>query len=498
MTDIRTTQAHKRVLNPTYAIVAIASVAALLPFLDKSVWRDEGATLYSSRLSWSALWHESLVDDRVLLPYYAFLHLWLNVSFNIEWARLPSLLSYGLIVYLVGILARRIAGFWCGLISVGLACTNPLLITAALDARPYEIATLASLLSVAALLRWIDRGELNFFWLFSILAISTAMLQLFSVLAPLSALGACLILSPQKFRRDWRRVIAPIAVLGAAVVGFLGLVAHQQGQVAWIPGLGFRLFAGDLEGPASPAGGHLIYAIVLGIIGLLSLVVCLDGVRRRTLRLPRSDVSRLVVFTSMAAVPTVVLVLITAVKPVYVDRYVTASVPGMAIAVALLVTYAFRALGATTFRPGRTLIVVAAALSFAIAAANAVAVSRAPLVDDLKGAAQYISSAAGPSSEVAIPGHFLTGGVEYYLDRDDSTLPLWPQKSGHKFDPTLVLRESDRTFADAQNNVWLVNDSSVDGTKGFISRLYSHGFTRVSTESFDGVRVLHFHRNHSG
>ena len=65
------------------------------------------------------------------------------------------------------------------------------MINAALDGRPYALATLVAVLSVAALLRWFDGGELRFLWIFSVLAIVTAMLQLFIVLAPLSVLGAC-------------------------------------------------------------------------------------------------------------------------------------------------------------------------------------------------------------------------------------------------------------------------------------------------------------------
>lgn len=493
MFPAKTADPRRGVSHAIFALVAICSMALLVPLLNKSIYRDEGATVYSARLSWSALWRESLVTDRVLLPYYALLHLWFDLSYNIDFARVLSLLAYGLTAYFVGVLATRVAGFWCGLLAVVLTCTNPLMINAALDARPYALATLVAVLSVAALLRWFDGGELRFLWLFSLLAIATAMLQLFIVLAPLSVLGACVLLKPQMWRQRWRDSLPPIAVLVAAVATFFALVSHQQGQIAWISGLKPKLLIEDLEGPASSEGGHLIYPVVVAAVGLLALAGCILAWRNRSSRPSRFDLDRLVICACWAAIPTVLLVLVTAVKPVYVDRYVTGSVPGMALALALLITYAIRGLGTSPSLPKRTIVGGIVIVLIAILIANSVTDSRAPN-EDLRGAAQYIMRNANHASEVAIPSHFLTGGVEYYLDRADSTLGLWPQRSSHRFNAGLILSEGARTFATAPDNVWLVDDGSVNGVKGFISNLVGHGFDQVKSKSFYGVKVFHFLR----
>jgi uncharacterized membrane protein len=492
MFTAKTAGPRRGVSNAFFAIVATCSTALLVPFLNKSIYRDEGATVYSARLSWAALWRESLVTDRVLLPYYVLLHLWFDLSYNIEFARLLSLLAYGLTAYCVGVLANRAAGFWCGLLAVVLTCSNPLMINAALDGRPYALATLVAVLSVAALLRWFDGGELHFLWIFSVLAIATAVLQLFIVLAPLSALGACVVLKPQTWRRQWRSSLPPIVLLVAAVVAFFALVAHQQGQIAWISGLKPKRFLEDTEGPAS--SGHIIYPVVIAAIGLLALAGCILVWRRRSSRPSRLEVDRLVVFACWSVLPTVLLVLVTAVKPVYVDRYVTGSVPGMAITLALLITYAIRGLATSSSLPERTIVGAMAIACLVILIANSVTVSRAPN-ENLRGAAQYIMRNASHTSEVAIPSHFLTGGVEYYLDRSDSPLRLWPQRSGRRFNAGLVLSESASTFATTPGSVWLVNDGSANGVKGFISSLTSHGFDQVNSKSFLGVKVFHFLRH---
>lgn len=463
----------------------------LLPFLNKSIWLDEGASLYSARLGWSALWHESLVVDRVLLPYYAFLHFWLDLSHSIEWVRVPSLIAFGLTVYFVGLLAQRAGGFWCGLLAAVLTCTNPLMITAALDARPYALATLASVLSVTALLKWFDRGDFRCLWIFSLLAVAVLLLQLFTVLAPLGALGACILLKPQEFRRHWRRLMPPIALLAVVGVVFLALVARQQGQVAWITGLNPRLFVQDLEGPASST--RSIYPVLIVVIGLLSAAVCALGWRKHSLELSRFVVDRVLVFLSWAAVPTVILVLITIVKPVYVSRYITVSVPGMAIALALLITYALRALAVSSSLPKQTVLGAVAIVGVVILVVYSISVARTP-GEDLKSASQYILRHVGPTSEVAVPGQFLTTGVEYYLDRADPPPRLWPQMSDKRFNDGVDLRDGERTFAVASRNVWLLEEATGSGASGFISKLKSHGFVRVNSKSYYGVLVIHFHR----
>ena len=84
MLPAKTADPRRGVSPAIFALVAICSMALLVPLLNKSIYRDDGATVYSARLSWGALWRESLVTDRVLLPYYALLHLWFDLSYNMN------------------------------------------------------------------------------------------------------------------------------------------------------------------------------------------------------------------------------------------------------------------------------------------------------------------------------------------------------------------------------------------------------------------------------
>ena len=80
----------------------------------------------------------------------ALLHLWMEASDTIQWARILSVLAFGVTVFLVGHLGIRLGGLRCGLVAALLAATNPLMISAALDARPYALSALTATASVIA------------------------------------------------------------------------------------------------------------------------------------------------------------------------------------------------------------------------------------------------------------------------------------------------------------------------------------------------------------
>ena len=172
------------------AVVGVAGAAsvALLPWLGISMFADEGATLYSARLSWSNLWAQSQHVDLVLLPYYVLIHFWLMVSGNIEWVRALSLFAYFATIVVVGVPGLRVAGRWCGIIAAVLTATSSILVEKSLNARPYELSTFLVALGAVFLFKWLADARTRWFWAFSLLALLATAMQLFSLLAPASML----------------------------------------------------------------------------------------------------------------------------------------------------------------------------------------------------------------------------------------------------------------------------------------------------------------------
>ena len=397
MRGSRSTRATTGILA---AIAGLASIG-LLPWLGKPVFPDEGASLLAARLGWSALWRHSRAVDLVLLPYYSLLHLWIQVSGSIEWARFLSLLAFGLTVFLVGRLGARLGGRLCGVLAAIVAGTNPLLVTAALSARPYALAALAATASAAALLRWLAGGGSRWVWLFSVAAIATLLLHLLAVLAPLSVLVAAIAVKPRLFRDRWRVLIAPLGLVVAATLSLALLGAGQRRQIDWIP----SPFKGEqlLRAVAGPASGeHDRYAILVLAVAIAAVALCLWARRRGDLRSALPDLRLLTILLAWTALPTATLVAGSLVKPVFLDRYVTASVPGLALALALLTAWAADGFGDRLASRSRVVVgsalpvIVALALFFIFSIPAAQLTYREAISEGLPGGHQAAGRARAP------------------------------------------------------------------------------------------------------
>ncbi len=490
--------------NGAFASIAVLATAALLPSLNKSMWRDEGASLYSAHLSWTGLWQQSRVVDRVLLFYYSLLHVWLHVFHGIEGARSLSLVAFALTVYVVARLGYRLGGSWCGVAAGVLTAINPLMIRAALEARPYALATLTATLSVAALFRWVRGGERRWMWVFCCAYITTLLLQMFMVLAPISVIAVIFILNPQVLRLRWRGVIAPIGLAIVATFSFLFLVVSQRSQIAWIPPIGAKQLIKDLVGPASgigSVGGQYTYVVVIVVLVLATTIWCVRGWRRGSFRPDRRRVDSFIVCLAWAVLPTLALIIISSVKPIYVDRYVTASVPGMALSIGMLIVGAkgdtdVHPTSRTRSRPRTVVCVSAVGIAVCTLIFNSIILSRTT-TENIEGVTHYVALRAGSDSEVALPDHSLTTGVNYYLQSFHVSVSEWPQLLKQPFVEGFDLSVNRRTISTAPRNVWLVDDGSVLGTNRFVATLGRDGYVQRKVEFFSGVipiRVVHFVR----
>jgi uncharacterized membrane protein len=484
------------------ATIAALATVALVPFLGKSLWTDEGASLYSARLSWSGLWRQSEVVDRVYVLYYSFLHLWIHVNGTIEWLRAPSLLAYGLTVYLVGRIGIRFGGVWCGALAAVLTATSPLMVIAALDARPYALATLFATISVWALLRWFQEGHARWAWLFCAATIVTLLLQLFSVLVPLVVVAVALCLGPSSFRSRWRTLLAPVGLALLAAVVFATVVAGQRAQVDWIAPLTLRGLPYDL---VTTVSGNLVpglapvYFVVVCLISITALVNLIWTWRRGTTHLERHALEMLTIAIAWAMSMTIGLLVLSLVTPVFYSRYLTAAVPGVAIFVGTLTVLSFHSM--STSREFRTRRLVAGATYTLVAlvlVANSLSVA-GKVYEDFKGAANYLAAHVGPNGEVALRSHGLSTGIEYYLSSASTPVTTWPESRSEEQILGLDLDEGLRVMARGRQNVWVVDVASTTGLGSFNAALKRNGYVIVGSTTIGTVRpviVVHFRREH--
>ncbi|MGZ4198968.1 MAG: hypothetical protein ACXVP1_02150, partial [Thermoleophilia bacterium] len=193
-------------------------------------------------------------------------------------------------------------------------------------------------------------------WLFCAASLATLLLHLFAVLSPLSVLAASLVLEPQMSRDRWHVLAPPVALLLATTLAVAYLGAGQRGQIAWIPTpFGGAQLMRALEGPA--AGRQVTYGVLVLAAALAGAAVCLwerrDGSRRVA-----PDLRLLGVMLAWAVLPTAMLVAGSLVRPLFLDRYVTASVPGLALVIALLVAGAAERVAVGSPAPRRVFLAV--------------------------------------------------------------------------------------------------------------------------------------------
>ena len=481
----------------TWAVTGVGLIAmiGLVPWLGSSIYQDEGTSLYSAHLSWSDLWAQSQHQDLVLLPYYVLLHSWLLASASIEWARVPSLLAFGAVVMLVGRIGLQIGGRWCGIIASVLAATNTLMIEKALNARPYELTALSATLCAAVLVKWLEDGRRSRLWLFSLFGIATALLQIFAVLAPMAMVFAVLLARPRRLAERLRAMAGPVGTMVLVTVTFAAATVGQLGQVSWIA---MVPTATRLENARGPAIGNL-YDLALLVVAIIALLVpCYfwdQGGRAMWSELLDRDRDYLALFFGWAVLPTLLLVGISVVHPVFVDRYATASSPGLALLFGLvsgrivqLVQGPHRAATARGQRQprGKGLAVVGAVV-LVILSVN-FWTSASTVYEDLPGLALYVADHAQPGDAIVLHDHSLTTAVEYYLARDGRRVALWPEVGVQQRYPDgvdLVLNPGAPNKL--PRRLWIVNDGN--GLTSFIQSVLAPHYTLITTRQFIGVSL---------
>ncbi len=485
--------------------VAVAATLGLVPWLGASMFADEGATLYSAHLSWSNLWAQSEHVDLVLLPYYGAVHGWLLISGSLEWIRAFSLLAYFGTIVLVGWLGLRIAGRWCGVITTVFAACSTLLVQKSLNARPYEVSTFLVTVCALFLFKWLNDPRSRWLWAFTVSALLATAMQLFSLLAPISMLVLVLVARRRLNSERLRVLLVPSSVLAIVAGVWTIACAREVAQVNWIgaEATGSRLLD-ELRGPAIGQ----FYDLAIFLIGALVLFklasIWTGDVRHAVVAQISRDRDIFALAVGWAAVPTIVLAVISLAHPIYSVRYVTASAPGLSLLIALICVRVFRTyLGRSdvpdgnvprnrsTEKPAHKIWAAVLAAATALLLLVAYVGSAVTQQEDLRGPALYAAQHAQSGDAIALPDHAITSAVEYYLHDESQHLHLWKQlgvtqRYVEGFDLSL------HPSLCSPRRVLLVDDGTVRGVKRFEQALEAEGYQPYSYEKFDGSSLLTF------
>ncbi|MFI9806131.1 glycosyltransferase family 39 protein [Streptomyces sp. NPDC052301] len=299
-------------------VPALVMLAVGLWGLDRGgMWRDEAVSLQVARRTVPQIWRLLHGVDAVHGLYYLLMHAVLAVRADEVVLRLPSVcaaaVTAGLVAALGARLVRPRVGLWAGL----LYAVSPMAGHYAQEGRSYALVAAGATLATLLFVRAVQGGSWPAYG--AVLGL-TCWLHEFAVLLLLAhAVSLALARAGARVWRGWG------CAAGAVVVSLLPMVwvsRSQAAQVAWLR----RPTAGVAEGllRAFVGPGEVVFPVCLVLVG-----VAVVGVAGR-----RGELTCAGVGVSLALVPPGVLMLVSQVSPLYVDRYVLYALSGAPLVVA--------------------------------------------------------------------------------------------------------------------------------------------------------------------
>lgn len=225
-----------KTLPLSFLLIGIA-LAFRLPGIAKPPIMDEDCSLKAVNGAWGQIIADRYFDAHPPL-FYFLIHLWGQVSSNIVWLRLFSVLCGSLACVLLYYLASRLFGSRVALISYAFSVISPQLVFVSQYSRPYVLALLLSLLSVFAFIRIMEEVRENkgvfqaSIWLylaFALLSLYTFYYSTFVILG----IFVCGIFLLKDSRASVLKWLTGHILLG---LGYLPWFFVQQEQMAHIRG----------------------------------------------------------------------------------------------------------------------------------------------------------------------------------------------------------------------------------------------------------------------
>lgn len=317
--------------------LALETGAALvlgLLFLGRhSLWVDEAYTWSTVDRSFGALLHLLVTSEGLQIAHSLLLWPIARVSQSEVALRLPSALAFAATVPAVWLVGRRLFDDRAGLVAGLLFAVNGWGLQYAQEARSYALETALVACAAAALVVEVERPSRRsrVVWVvWSALALYAHGLAVVMIGAQLLAL----LVLPRERRplRRWAANVGWLALVAAPAWILPALEVNTGRDYSWVAAPGIAA----IRSLAWLASGRTItatvpYALAGAVAGVLLVVVWRRHGRSVALFRPA-------LATSWAVVPAAALMLVSQVRPLYVERYVVASLPAVVVLVAWAVT----------------------------------------------------------------------------------------------------------------------------------------------------------------
>ncbi|MET7726973.1 glycosyltransferase family 39 protein [Streptomyces mirabilis] len=271
-----------------------------------SMWGDESVTYQLAHRDLTQIWRTAQHVDLVHAFYYAIMHeIYGLVGGGLLTLRLPSVLAMSAAAAGVGLLGLRLAGIRAGLLAGLVFALVPQIQQYTQEGRSYAMVCALVTWATYALVACVVRHTRWRWTAYGTTMLLACLLHEFAVFA-LAAHGITLLVSgvPRPALRAWSVTVACI------VVGLLPLAIRssgESGQVSWIA-----------------------WPDPVQLLGFLAMVTVGMRCARRPMNV-RGSIQLPALALPILVLPGLLLLLLSPVKPLFVDRYVLYSSIGFAL-----------------------------------------------------------------------------------------------------------------------------------------------------------------------
>ena len=476
---------QRSVIGLVAGLTTVALVESLVFLGRESLWLDEAYSVFLARLPQAEFWDVLVASQANASLYYVLLRGWISLGSGEALVRLLSVIPAVAAIPLCYSVGRRLFGPRIGVASAALLTVNAFAIQYAQEARSYSLVLFLVLLSTYLFVRAVQDEGLGTWAAYVLVTALAGYAHFFAWFVVLTHLVSLLFLDRKPRTRTLLAAYGGVAALSAPLVAFL--LSTSGNQIGWIPRLSVGRVAsalGQLAGGRTVLGAVALIAI-LGACVLFAFRALLGQWRRRARSVEAW--SRALV-CAWLAIPIAGALTISLLKPIWVDKYLIVTLPGLALAAAL---------GLSSWKPALARVGLATLLIVSLSQVVVLHVSDDK--DDWRSATEYVVARSNPGDGIAFHRPFGRFPFGYYVDRtlrvEGAEIPTpisaifdrsrGSTTPGPRDISTSVIVKASRPF----DRVWIVLNPALSVARDDIATSLQPGFVRVESTGFRDVLV---------
>jgi mannosyltransferase len=328
-------QTALRWISSRFVPAGVGILATLISVIGSwipSYWSDEAASVMSAQRTWPQLFNMLGNIDIVHGTYYVLLHFWIQLAGTTEFAvRFPSAVIVGVAAAGLVILGRQFGNAWLGFTAAIIFMVLPRTTYMGMEGRSYAFAAALAVWATIALIAAVRSGRIIHWVAYGALVAFGTYMFLYSILLVGAHLAYVLVKRPGRARvKQW---IVTTGIAGVAILPIVAWGAAQHGQIGYL--------ATQNDTSAQRIGiDQWFGTLPMAIVGWTLLAFAV-GIMVRDFRLHRmgEPLARArLLGVAWALFPLALLLLVNLAIPVYTVRYMSFAAPGLALAIASVVS----------------------------------------------------------------------------------------------------------------------------------------------------------------